>query len=148
MSLIKPFLALPFRLGTHQPGFDSVFTGLRRRDLRLSLIDSCKGSLYAGILQLTLPKVVVDSSPGGFHACARLRYLCLIVAVLQFNQEVSFVYLLIIRNDHASNDPGYLRTERGEIAANICVIGNLFNMPAFPGIPVPGNSDEDCEREQ
>ena len=147
MSLIKALLALPFRSGTHQPSFDGVLARLRRRDLGLSLIDSRKGPLNAGVLQLTLAKVVVDSRPGGLYARARLRYLCLIIAVLQFNQQVPFVYLLIIGDGYISNYAGNFRTERGEIAANISVIGNLFDVPAFPGVPVPGNSDQDSESE-
>ena len=75
-----------FRSSTYQLSFDGVLAGLRCRDLGLSLIDSSKSPLNAGVLQLALAKVVVDSSSGGLHGRARLRDLGLIIAVLQFNQ--------------------------------------------------------------
>jgi hypothetical protein len=74
--------------------------------------------------------------------------LRLIIAVLEFNDEVSLVYLLIVGNGYISNDSGHLRTERGEIAANIGIVGNLFNMATFPGIPVPGQGNQDSQTEK
>ena len=57
------------------------------------------------------------------------------------------MYLLIVGNDYISNDSGHLRTERSEITANKSIVGNLFDMTTFPGIPVPGNSDQDSQSE-
>ena len=58
------------------------------------------------------------------------------------------MHLLIVRDVYAPNDAGNLGAERGEVAANVSVVGNLFRFAAFPGIPVPGNGNQDRESEQ
>src|SRR5277367_883493 len=139
MSLIQALLALSFRAGTHQFGFYSILAGLGCRDLGFSLIDSSEGPLNTSVLQLALAKVVLNSSSGCLYSCACLGYLRLVVVVLQLDEQIAFVHRLIIGNVNTSNYPGYLRTEWREIAANVGVVGNLFRLAAFPGIPFPGN---------
>jgi hypothetical protein len=74
--------------------------------------------------------------------------LRLIIVVLKFNDEVSLVYLLIVGNAYTLNDSGHLRTEWGEVAANIGIVGNLFEMATFPGIPVPEQGNQDGQSEE
>src|SRR5271165_7565994 len=147
MSLIKAVLALSLRAGAHQFGFYSILAGLRCRDLSFSLIDSREGPFNASVLQLALAEVVVDSSSGRLYGRARLGHLRLIIVVLQLDEQISFVHRLIIGNGYASDDPGYLRTEWREIAANVGIVGNLFRVAPFPGIPFSGNSDQDGQSE-
>ena len=56
--------------------------------------------------------------------------------------------LLIVGDVYCANNAGNLGAERREIASNVSVIGFLFRFAAFPGIPVPGNGDQDGESEQ
>ena len=148
VSLIEVLLPLSLRAGTYQLSFNSVLAGLRCRNLGFSLVDSSKRLIDASVLQLALAKVVLDGSPGGLYGRIRLGNLRLIIVVLQFNDEVPFVYLLIVGDGYTSNDSGHLRTERREIAANISIVSNLFDMATFPGIPVPGNGNQDSQSEE
>ena len=125
--------------------FNSILAGLRGNNLSFSLVDSGKRPIDASVFELTLAKVVLDGSPCRLHSRIRLGNLRLIIAVLKFNDEVSLVYLLIVGNGYILNDSGHLRTERGEIATNISIVGSLFNMATFPGIPVPGYGNQDSQ---
>jgi hypothetical protein len=128
--------------------FNSVLAGLSCRNLSFSLVDSSKRLIDASVFELTLAKVVLDGSPGGLDSRIRLGNLRLIIVVLKFNDEVSLVYLLIVGDAYTLDDSGHLRTEGGEIAANISIVGNLFNMATFPGIPVPGHGNQDSQSEE
>ena len=48
--------------------------------------------------------------------------------------------LLIVRDVNGANNTGNLGAERGEVAANVCVICNLVRFTSFPRIPVPGDA--------
>ena len=101
-----------------------------------------------GLLQLFLAAVILD---GRFCRCyrrIRLGNLRLVIVVLQFDQQVPFVHLLIVRDVYFADNAGNLRAERGKIAADVSVVGNLFRFAAFPGIPVSGNGNQDSESEQ
>ncbi len=148
MSLIEALLPLSLRASTYQFSFNSILAGLRRHNLGFSLIDSGKRPINACILKLTLAKVILDGSFGRLYGRIRLGNLRLIVVVLKFNQEISLVYLLIVGNVYTSNDSGHLRAERGQIAANIGIVGNLFEMATFPGIPVPGQGNQDSQSKE
>src|SRR5271165_5409524 len=147
MSLVQPFLAFAFQTSTHEIGLGSFFSGLRCRNLRLCLIDSGKRFSNSRVLQFALTNIVLDGGPGSLDGCIRLVNLRLKVVVLQLNQEVSFVYLLIVGDVNRADNAGNLGAKRGEVAANVSVVGNLFRLAAFPGIPVPGNSNQEGESE-
>jgi hypothetical protein len=148
VGLKEVLLPLSLRASTYPLSFNSVLAGLCRHNLGFSLIDSGKRSINASVFELTLAKVVLDGSLGRLHGRIRLGNLRLIIIVLKFNDEISLMYLLIVGNGHTLNDSGHLRTERGEIAANIGIVGNLFEMATFPGIPVPDQGNQDGQSEE
>jgi hypothetical protein len=132
--------AVPVRLRGRNSRPRSGNFGLRLRDPTDCPVDF-------GLLQLFLAPVILD---GGFcrcHARIRLGYLRLVIAVLQFEQQVAFLQLLVVSNVHRADNAGHLSAKRGKITADVSVVGNLFRFAAFPGIPVPDKGNEDSKAE-
>src|SRR6516164_6873640 len=142
MTLIESLLTLAFRTGTHQFGLHGFLASLSSRDLSVCLIDSRQCLLNAGVLELTLAKVILDGSFRSVHRGSCLGNLCLVVVILQFDEEISFVHLLIVRDPYVPDNGGNFGAEGREVAANIGVIGDLLDLAAFPGIPLLGDRNE------
>jgi hypothetical protein len=94
MSLIQLLLALALRVGANQVRSYCFPTSFSRGDLRLCLIDTGKRFGYPRVLQLALATLVFDGGTGCFNYCTGLVNLCPVVVVLQFHNEVAFVYSL------------------------------------------------------
>ena len=58
------------------------------------------------------------------------------------------MHLLIVGDVYRANNAGNLGAKWREVAANVSVVGSLFRLAAFPGVPVPGDSNQDGESEQ
>ena len=50
---------------------------------------------------------------------------------------------LVVVHLYFANDAGDLRAEWSEIALNVCVVGCLLDLCAFPAIPIARNCDND-----
>ncbi len=67
--------------------------------------------------------------------------LRLVIVVLQFDDELAFVYSLKVGYVDRAYDAGHLGAQRRKITADVRIIGYLFDVPAFPTIPVASDSD-------
>src|SRR5580765_6467742 len=94
MSLIQSLLALAFGTGTNELGLYRFLAGFSRGDLRFGLIDAGHGFGDPRVLQLALATVVYNGGTGCLNRCNGLVNLCPEVVVLQFHNEVAFMYLL------------------------------------------------------
>ena len=56
--------------------------------------------------------------------------------------------LLVVRHVDCAHDARNLGTERSKVAANVSIICDLFDLAAFPRIPVTRNGDQDCQSEK
>ncbi len=147
VSLDESLLAAAF-------GKSAIQVRLRGRNARLGygnfglrLRYPSEGAVYFGLLQLFLAPIILD---GGFcrcHPSIRLGYLCLVVPVLQFEQQVTFVHLLVVSDVHCADNAGHLSAKRSKITPDVSIVGNLLRFAAFPGIPVPDKGNEDSKAE-
>ena len=83
-------------------------------------------------MQLALPPVVLDRRRCCLDRRACLRYLRLIVVVLQFEEEVALTHLLEVGDLNISDDASDLRTERRKIATNVCIVRDLLDPSPLP----------------
>ncbi len=97
MGLIKTFLAFTFRASTNQLSLYSFLAGLGGCNLRLCLIDTGHRFSDARVLQLPLPMSSRNCGVG-------LIDLCLIVIVLQFDEEIALVHQLVVSHIHRAHD--------------------------------------------
>ena len=58
------------------------------------------------------------------------------------------MHLPVIRHVDSAYDARHLGTERSEVTANVSVIRDLFDLPAFPRIPVARDGDQNSQREK
>src|SRR4029077_9319519 len=98
VSLIKRFLALTFRACSNQLSLYGFLASLGGCNLRLCLINTRQRFRYARILQLALPKILLDAGACSLNCRFGLIHLRPIVIVLQFDQEVALVNLLVVGN--------------------------------------------------
>src|SRR5258708_33257862 len=148
MSLIQTFLALALGVGANQVRTYCLPTSFSCRDLCLCLIDTGKRFGYTRVLQLALAQVVFDGGMGCLNCRTGLVSLCLVVVVLQFHNELPFVYSLKVGYVDRAHDAGHLGARRRKITADVRVISYLFDVPAFPTIPVASDGDENCQGER
>src|SRR5712671_5926984 len=142
MTLIESFLAFAFRAGTGKASLYSFLAGLSCRNLSFSQINSLQRFCNLGILQFALAKVVVYGGPCRRDGRIRLVNLGLIIFVFQFDEQVPFVHLLIVRDVYRANDTGNLGAQRSEISSYVGIICYLVDSPALPGIPITGEGDD------
>src|SRR6267154_3848123 len=119
MTLIEGFLAFAFRAGTGKASLYSFPAGLGCGNLGFGQINSLKRFCNLGILQLALAKVVVYRGPCCSDGRIRLVNLRLVVFVFQFDDQVSFVHLLIVRDMYCANDTENLGSEGSETASDV-----------------------------
>src|SRR5467141_1048270 len=119
MSLIKTFLAFTFRASSNQLSLYSFLAGLGGCNLRLCLIDTGHRFSDARILQLTLAKIFLNARTRSRNCGVGLIDLCLIVIVLQFDEEIALVYQLVVSHIHRAHDSRYLGAERSKVTANV-----------------------------
>src|SRR6267378_319420 len=148
MTLIEGFLTFAFRAGTGKASLYSFLAGLSCSNLGFGQFNSLKRFRNLGILQFALAKVVVYSGPCRRDGRIRLVNLCLVIFVFQFNQQVPFVHLLIVRNMYRANDAGNLGAQRSEISPHVRIICYLVNSPTLPGIPISGEGDDQSGSEK
>src|SRR5712691_8033226 len=148
MSLIQPLLALAFGVGPNQVRSDCFSTSFSRRDLRLCLIDTGERSCYTRILQLALATVVFNSRTGSLNCCTGLVNLRPVVVVLQFDDELALAYSLKIGYMNRAHDAGHLGAQRCKVAADVSIIGYLFDFAALPRIPVASDGDQNRQGER
>src|SRR5258705_2268945 len=142
MTLIEGFLVFAFRAGTGKASLYSFLAGLSCGNLGFGQINSLKRFGNLGILQFALAKVVVYRGPCCRDGRIRLVNLRLVIFVFQFNDQVPFVHLLIVRDVYCANDTGNLGAEWSEIASDVGVVSDLVDSPALPGIPISGEGDD------
>src|ERR1700733_7430314 len=142
VSLIKRFLALTFRACSNQLSLYGFLASLGGCNLRLCLINTRQRFRDARILQLALPKILLDAGACSLNCRFGLIHLSPVVIVLQFEEEIALTYLLVVRHVDCAHDARYLRTERRKVAANVSIICNLFNLASFPRIPVTRDGDQ------
>src|SRR5258706_4651436 len=147
MSLIQTLLALALGVGANQVRTYGLPTSFSCGDLCLGLIDTGKRFGYTRVLQLALAVVVFDGGAGSFYGCTGLVGLCPVVVVLQFHNEVALVYSLKVGHMNRAHDASHLGAQRRNIAADVCIISFLFDVPAFPPIPVASDGEENCQGE-
>jgi len=81
-------------------------------------------------------------------ASIRLINLRLVIFVFQFDEQVPFAHLLIVRDVYRANDAGNFGTQRSEISPHIRIICYLVDSPALPGIPISGERDDQSGSEE
>src|SRR5258705_9942444 len=99
MTLIEGFLAFPFQAGTGKASLYGFLASLSCSNLGFGQINSLKRFRNLGILQFALAKVVVYGGPSRPDSRIRLVNLCLVIFVFQFDEQVPFVHLLIMRDN-------------------------------------------------
>src|SRR6267378_3447614 len=142
MTLIEGFLTFAFRAGTGKASLYSFLARLSRSNLGFGQINSLQRFRDLGILQFALAKVVVYGGPCRRDGRIRLVNLRLVISVFQFDEQVPFVHLLIVRDVHRANDAGNLGAQRSEISPHVRIICYLVDAPALPGIPISGEGDD------
>ena len=148
VTLIKPFLPLTLRERSNQLCLHSFLARLGGCDLCLCLIDARERFRDTRILQLALAKILLNAGTPRLNCGFGLIHLRPVVIILQFDEEIALVYLLVVRHVDGAHDTRHLRTERGKVAANVSVIGGLFDLAAFPRIPITSNRDQDSQSEK
>ncbi len=56
--------------------------------------------------------------------------------------------LLVVRHIDGADDGCHFRAERSKVAANISIVGHLFSLVAFPGIPITRERNQDCQSQK
>ena len=70
-----------------------------------------------------------------------MRQAGLIVAVVELDQQLAGVHELVVADQDPGDEPGDMRRERGDVAADIGVVGGFDKPTDPPPIPaVPGSS--------
>src|SRR5258708_17368740 len=147
-GLKQKLLPLAFFLRAHNIGSDCFLAGHCRCNLRIRLIDSHKGSVDPRILKFALASIVLDRRLSRLHLRTRLRYLCQVVAILQFGNRVSLAHLLEVGNPDIPNDASDLCAKRRKVSTHVSVIRYLLASTTFPSIPVPSDRDYQSSRKQ
>src|SRR5882724_7524023 len=142
MSLIQTLLALALGVGANQVRAYCIPTSFNCGDLRLCLIDTGKRFGYTRVLQLALATVVFDGGTGCLNCCTGLVSLCPVIVVLQFHNEVAFVYSLKVGYVNRAYDAGHFGAQRCKVAADVSIISDLFDLAALPRIPVASDGDQ------
>src|SRR6266403_2298541 len=148
MTLIEGLLAVAFRAGTGKASLYSFLAGLSCSNLGFGQINSLQRFRNLGILQFALAKIVVYGGPCRRDGRIRLINLRLVIFVFQFDEQVPFAHLLIVRDVHRANDAGNLGAQRSEISPHIRIICYLVDSPALPGIPMSGEGDDQSGSEK
>src|SRR5690348_3771463 len=148
MSLIQTLLTLSFGVGAHQIRVYRFPASFSCGNVRLRLINPGKRLGDPRILQLALAAVVYDGGAGCLHCCSGLVNLRSVVIVLQFHNEVAFVYWLKVGHMHCAYDASHLGAQRRDIAADVSIISYLYDLAALPRIPVTSDGDENCHGER
>src|SRR6266481_4714422 len=104
MSLIKTLLAFAFGASTNQLSLYSFLASLGCCNLRLCLIDTGHRFSDARILQLPLAKIFLNARTRSRNCGVGLIDLCLIVIVLQLDEEIALVHLLVVSHIHCAHD--------------------------------------------
>src|SRR6266404_1037500 len=142
MTLIEGFLAFPFQAGTGKASLYGFLASLSCSNLGFGQINSLHRFRNLRILQFALAKVVVYGGPCCRDGRIRLVNLSLVIFVFQFDEQVPFVHLLIVRDVYRANDAGNLGAQRSEISPYVGIICYLVDSPALPGIPISGEGDD------
>jgi hypothetical protein len=58
------------------------------------------------------------------------------------------MYLLVVRHIDCVHNARHLGAERSQVAANVSIIRDLFNLAAFPCIPVTRDGDQNSQSEK
>src|SRR5216684_2885098 len=148
MTLVEGLLAVAFRAGTGKASLYSFLAGLSCSNLGLGQIDSLQRFRNLGILQFALAKIVVYGGPCRRDGRIRLVNLRLVIFIFQFDEQVPFAHLLIVRDVYCANDTGNLGAEGSEIASDVGVVSDLVDSPALPGIPISGEGDDQSGSEE
>src|ERR1700733_3038187 len=141
VSLIKPFLAFTFETSANQLSLHGILASLGGCNLCLCLIDACQRFRDARILQLALAKIFHNAGTRRLNCRFGLIHLRMIVIILQFDQEIAPMHLLVVRPLDCAHDARHFGTERSKVAANVSIICDLFDLAAFPRIPVARDGD-------
>lgn len=125
-----------------------VFPGLCGHNLRFGLVDACLRAIDLRVLEVALPAIVLERSFCRFDPRCRLGQLRFEIVVIELHQEVAFVDLLIVVHFYFPNQARNRCAQRCEIAANVGVVSNLFDVAPFPRIPVAsdGHDHSDCQK--
>src|SRR6267154_3715308 len=148
MTLIEGFLTFAFRAGSGKASLYSFLAGLSCSNLGFGQINSLQRFRNLGILQFALAKVVVYGGPCRRDGRIRLVNLGLIIFVFQFDEQVPFTHLLIVRDVYGANDAGNLGAQRSEISPYVGIICYLVDSAALPGIPISGEGDDQSGSEE
>src|ERR1700733_6029783 len=148
VSLIKPFLAFTFRASANQLSLHGCLASLGGCNLCLCLIDAGQCFRDARILQLALAKIFLNAGTRRLNCRFGLIHLRLIVIMLQFDQEIAPMHLLVVRPLDCAHDARHFGTERSKVAANVSIICDLFDLAAFPRIPVARDGDQNGQSEK
>ena len=63
--------------------------------------------------------------------------------IAQFDEQIALMHSLVVRHIYCADDGCHLRAKRSKVAANVSIVGHLFDLAAFPGIPATRDGDQD-----
>jgi len=88
------------------------------------------------------------ASTSGVDCRSSLVNLRPVIVILQFDDEVALAYLLIVGDVNRAYGASHLGAQRCQVAANVRIVGDLFELATFPRIPVPGEGHQHGRGEQ
>ena len=147
VRLEKGFLPGALRLGACEVGLNRVLACLCRCDLGVAgfipaaLARKIRESCRSRWRRLFAIAALAASTAAA--ACANGRRE---VIIFELNQNVTFVYLLVVADLYLANQARDLGTQRRDISAYKGIIGALFNATSLPGIPVVSDCEDDGHR--